>query len=948
MVDFVLGRLKFVYQGNWATTTAYIKDDIVTYGGRTYVCIANHTSNASASGGFYTDSANWTLIADGTQYKNAWTTGTYYKVNDVVQWGSSLYICTTGHTAGASWESTESNFSVYVGGLEFENTWSNSYHYATGDIVRYGGYQFVATNESTNVLPTNTSVWSVLSTGFAVQGTYSDATAYKPGDVVQFGGYTYVAKVDTTANKPSNTSVWDIVSYGQKWNNIWSSGSTYNIGDTVNYGGSSYVSVTHNNTNHAPDPANTSYWNLVSQGSNTYAQMTTLGDMLFLNTSGIDRIPIGTNNQVLIANSSGLPSWGNPGVSANCYYVSPNGVDGSGYGSTIQKPFKTIKYAVSQVSGLSTIFVKTGTYQEQLPIVVPAGVSIVGEAMRTTIIQPKTGILSDDGVNNNESSTMWQLSDGTLLTQMTFSGMTGFVAGSGGNANDITAATVKGIVIAFNPSSPITTKSPYVVYCSSICTKGVGALIDGSVHGSGNKSMLFHSYTNVQDGGVGIYAKDNGKAEVVSCFTYFCHMGYAVSGGGKVRSLNGNHSYGVYGSVARGYDANETSSNGYVYGNMLTLNSNSLNYSVGETITGGTSGATGVVTNVQATAGTLYYRTTSGTFTTSESVTGGTSGYVANTLSSNSVTGQAGYILVISGLPQAPAAGQSIEFATGDTTSYIIQNYSGSYVNSSSVISLTLTSQKITPSSNGVVVRLRQNFSNIRLTGHDFLNIGLGNTVTSNYPNVNTALTIQANETVAVNPGRVYYTSTDQDGNFRVGQYFAVNQATGQATLNASAFNLSGLSSLRLGSIGAQIGALISQFSTDGTLSANSDSNCPTEKAVKTYVDTKFANASTTFNGTANNALNANNATYLGGTSAASIISGAAPFSPTFTYSGNVTTNATSGLITAYRDSVINIANVVYNATNLPTSWKETIGSTTYTYTVTYYSNNDISTITRA
>ena len=29
MADFKLGRLKFVWKGNWVTATAYVKDDIV-------------------------------------------------------------------------------------------------------------------------------------------------------------------------------------------------------------------------------------------------------------------------------------------------------------------------------------------------------------------------------------------------------------------------------------------------------------------------------------------------------------------------------------------------------------------------------------------------------------------------------------------------------------------------------------------------------------------------------------------------------------------------------------------------------------------------------------------------------------------------------------------------------------------------------------------------------
>ena len=58
--------------------------------------------------------------------------------------------------------------------------------------------------------------------------------------------------------------------------------------------------------------------------------------------------------------------------------------------------------------------------------------------------------------------------------------------------------------------------------------------------------------------------------------------------------------------------------------------------------------------------------------------------------------------------------------------------------------------------------------------------------------------------------------------------------------MDASAFNLSGLESLRLGSVGGLIGAAVGEFSTDGTLSQNSDTKVPTQKAVKTYVDTEI------------------------------------------------------------------------------------------------------------
>jgi hypothetical protein len=154
-----------------------------------------------------------------------------------------------------------------------------------------------------------------------------------------------------------------------------------------------------------------------------------------------------------------------------------------------------------------------------------------------------------------------------------------------------------------------------------------------------------------------------------------------------------------------------------------------------------------------------------------------------------------------------------------------------------------MAQEKVTASVAGTATRIRANFSQTRLTGHDFLSIGTGGVSTTNYPGYPLQSAAAGNQTIEVFPGRVFYVATDQDGNFKVGNYFAVNQATGTATLNANAFNLSGLSALRLGSVGAQLGELISEFSSDVTLGADSNTKVPTQHAVKTYVDVKVASS---------------------------------------------------------------------------------------------------------
>jgi hypothetical protein len=147
---------------------------------------------------------------------------------------------------------------------------------------------------------------------------------------------------------------------------------------------------------------------------------------------------------------------------------------------------------------------------------------------------------------------------------------------------------------------------------------------------------------------------------------------------------------------------------------------------------------------------------------------------------------------------------------------------------------------------------IRQLYSQVRLTNHDFLNIGYGNFVQSNYPGSpsETQLSPQ-NQTVENNYGRVFYTSSDQDGNFKVGSLFGVEQATGIVTLSASQFGLQGLETLKLG--GVAVGGssvIVTQFSTDPTFIANSNAIIPTQKAIRSYLSSRLSQGgSNTFTG---------------------------------------------------------------------------------------------------
>ena len=159
--------------------------------------------------------------------------------------------------------------------------------------------------------------------------------------------------------------------------------------------------------------------------------------------------------------------------------------------------------------------------------------------------------------------------------------------------------------------------------------------------------MLFHTYTAVHSDGLGILLKANANAEMISTFTYYCTVGFACLGGSKIRSLNSSNAYGEYAVYSAGFDTGESANQGTVKGTMLTYtNVLTQDFTAGEQITGGTSGATAYAVNVQAEPKRIYIVQKSGTFQANETVTGGSSGATATLAAASFETNQSGRILV--------------------------------------------------------------------------------------------------------------------------------------------------------------------------------------------------------------------------------------------------------------------------------------------------------------
>ena len=554
------------WQGDWAADTRYRYSDIVRYGGKMYQCIVGHTSAATDELGLEDNLSNWVTYLSGIEYKQDWVEDYRYKINDIVKYGPTLWRCIGGHTSDIDFKSNSADWEPWLPGLAFDRAWTTNTNYKKGEIVLYGGYAWTAlTNNvgstpSTNDLLQDTGDWELLKQGYVHQGEWISTKQYYPGDVVRARGYLYIALVDTSLDHPNVSADWQLLVPGSNWKAEWDSALDYVLGDVVTYASTAYTCVQKHlgsTLNSRPDLDTVNdYWVVLLQGTTTNV-LTNVGDIKYYDTA-TTRLPIGTTGYTLQVNESPKPEWLNFQLVEKVYYVATTGVDSPDSGTTLNSPFRTVRFACNFIledqanRAPATIFIKSGIYEETIPISIPANVALVGDELRTSTITPAPGY---------ETNNMFLVRNASGIRNMTLQGLNGTL----GAANAYgTRRPSAGAYVSLDPGSGpndtnvwITTRSPYVQNVTTFGTGCIGMKIDGSLHEGGNKSIVANDFTQVLNDGIGYWASFNGLSELVSVFTYFCHIGYLSTDGGRLRGTNGNNSYGLYGSVAEGFNPDE-------------------------------------------------------------------------------------------------------------------------------------------------------------------------------------------------------------------------------------------------------------------------------------------------------------------------------------------------------------------------------------------------------
>ena len=359
------------WRGDWTTSTKYVVNDVIKYGGTTYVCNTAHISAATETLGLEADQSKWDYFNQGLDFKGPWTVGARYKVNDVVNYGASLWIATGAHTSASSFGADNQYWDSFVEGLQYEAEWSPYKGYQPGDVVKYGGNQYVAKTDHINSVPpdltedSNTD-WELFSEGLKFLGDWNEDSSgqeYRAGEVVRLGGYTYLCIKDHVNQQPPNATYWQRLNTGLQWRGQWLDDQEYFLGDVVRYGDNAYACILGHISegddgsslggaaNSRPDLDLTgTYWQAIAVTSEQ-SVLTTKGDLVYYSGSAPTRLPIGIDGQVLQVNQQGLPEWAFLGSSADVYYVAEHGVDNPApiYGKTIDRPWKSIRYATQQI-----------------------------------------------------------------------------------------------------------------------------------------------------------------------------------------------------------------------------------------------------------------------------------------------------------------------------------------------------------------------------------------------------------------------------------------------------------------------------------------------------------------------------------------------------------------------------------------------------------------------
>ena len=462
---------------------------------------------------------------------------------------------------------------------------------------------------------------------------------------------------------------------------------------------------------------------------------------------GTDIVPIGSGTTV-----------------TNIVYVTADGNDNN-TGKKLGDAKATIAGAVAISTTGTVIKVTAGDYTETNPIKLPPQISIVGDSLREVTVRP-----------SNASEDLFHVSPGNYISEMSFSGTL-----NAGKA-----------CFSFDPDTIRTsTISPYIRNCTNFISNSIGMKIDGDAVDGDFNSMVTDSFTQYNQGGIGISITNDGYAQIVSLFTICTDIGVFCGTGGQCDITNSNSSFGNFGLVADGVSTNLTAgittaaatagSSSFEIAGVGTARPydgqavyfDELYYELKSvTITNQGSGYTEPPTITIASADESWG--------VDASVRGGITG--GRLTAVDIISNGRGYTTTSPSVSvSAPDSGTTATVTIEMTPKYY--EIKSATLPNAGISTITLKEQLPFAVGVGVTVPVFRQ-SRILASSHAFEYIGSGTDISTALPQTG-GVTISENEVDMRSGGSVVYTSTDQAGNFKIGDGVTINQSEGTITGNA-------------------------------------------------------------------------------------------------------------------------------------------------------------------
>ena len=352
---------------------------------------------------------------------------------------------------------------------------------------------------------------------------------------------------------------------------------------------------------------------------------------------------------------------------------------------------------------------------------------------------------------------------------------------------------------SFSPGVGPITQGPYIRNCTNFIPDSIGMKVDGFHAEPGDQddigvtgTMSVDSYTQYNQGGIGVTITNGAYAQLVSIFTICDDIAIYTGNGGQCDITNSNSSFGNEGLVSIGVGGTDSGSIYRMTGTVSTTAAEDT-----DTIAISGIGSYRPYDGLAVYFGKLYYTVdslivdnpgsgydTNNPPTVTIDAPTGPSGIRAEAAADVSLDGTiTGFTVISTGsqyeienLPNVSIGGTGGASATVvlQPTYYSIESASLPIAGVSTVVLKTVLDFDV---GTGTTVYFARQSLQIA-SSHSFEYVGSGTNIFTAKPALG-GVTIQDNEVVFRDGGLVVYTSTDQAGNFRIGDGVSVNQFTG-------------------------------------------------------------------------------------------------------------------------------------------------------------------------